>query len=85
MLHSKVMVVDDQWAVLGSCNLDARSLLINFEFLAVIHSRNLARVLNQVVRQEIAHSKRVTLKEYRERRWWRRLVGRLAWMLRWWL
>jgi cardiolipin synthase len=85
MLHSKVMVVDDQWAVLGSCNLDARSLWLNLEFLAVIHSRNLARVLNQVVRQEVAHSKRVSLKEYRERRWWWRLVGRLAWMLRWWL
>jgi cardiolipin synthase len=85
MLHSKVMIVDNAWAVVGSCNLDARSLLINFEFLAVIHSRNLARILNRIVGEEIAHSKRITLEAFRERNWWRRLVNRLAWSLRWWL
>jgi cardiolipin synthase len=85
MLHSKVMIVDNAWAVVGSCNLDARSLLINYEFLAVIHSRHLARILNRIVGEEIAHSKRITLEAFRERNWWRRLVNRLAWSLRWWL
>jgi cardiolipin synthase A/B len=85
MLHSKVMIVDNAWAVVGSCNLDARSLYINFEFLAVIHSRKLARVLTGIVREEIVHSKRITLEQFRERNWWRRLVNRLAWSLRWWL
>jgi cardiolipin synthase len=85
MLHSKVMVVDNAWSVVGSCNLDARSLWINFEFLAVIHSRPFALALEEIVRYEIAHSRRVTLQFYRERSWWRRLVNRLAWALRWWL
>jgi cardiolipin synthase len=85
MLHSKVMVVDDTWTVVGSCNLDARSLYINLEFVAVIHSRALARALNQVIRFEIARSKRVTLQDYRERSFWRSLVNLLAWTLRWWL
>jgi cardiolipin synthase A/B len=85
MLHSKVMVVDDAWTVVGSCNLDARSLYINLEFVAVIRSRPLARALNRVMRFEIANSKRETVHDYRERTWWRRLVNRLAWSLRWWL
>jgi cardiolipin synthase len=85
MLHSKVMVVDNAWSVVGSCNLDARSLWINFEFLAVIHSRRLARVLNGVIAHEIARSKRITAESFREGSWWRRLVNRLAWSLRWWL
>ncbi len=85
MLHSKVMIVDNTWVVVGSCNLDARSLYINFEFFAVIHSRNLARVLNRIVGEEIAHSQRITLESFRERDWRRRLVNRLAWSLRWWL
>jgi cardiolipin synthase len=85
MLHSKVMIVDDIWVVVGSCNLDARSLWINYEFLAVIRSANLARVLTRIVGEEIANSKRITLEEFRERSWWRRLVNRLAWSLRWWL
>jgi cardiolipin synthase len=85
MLHSKVMIVDNAWVVVGSCNLDARSLWINYEFLAVLHSRNLARVLGRIIGEEIAHSKRITLEQFRERSWWRRLVNRLAWTLRWWL
>jgi cardiolipin synthase len=85
MLHSKVMIVDNTWVVVGSCNLDARSLYINFEFFAVIHSRNLARALQRIVGEEIAHSQRITLEAFRERQWWRRLVNRLAWALRWWL
>src|SRR5207247_1416497 len=52
MLHSKVMIVDDQWTMVGSCNLDARSLWINLEFQAVIHSPALARILNEIVAYE---------------------------------
>jgi cardiolipin synthase len=85
MLHSKVMIVDDKWIVLGSANLDARSLWINREFIALIHSPNLARLMNQIVAYEISHSKRVSLREFRELSWWRRLRNRLAWTFRWWL
>lgn len=85
MLHSKVMIADDEWTLVGSCNLDARSLWINLEFLAVIHSRSLAKVLNQIVLYEVARSRRVTLRDDRRKSWWRRLVNRLAWLLRWWL
>jgi cardiolipin synthase len=85
MLHSKVMIIDNTWSVVGSCNLDARSLWINLEFMAVIHSRSFARALEGIVAYEIAHSQRVTLQSFRERSWWRRLVNRLAWALRWWL
>ena len=45
----------------------------------------LAGTRHRVVRYEIARSKRVTLQAYRETSWWRRLVNRLAWLLRWWL
>jgi len=85
MLHSKVMIVDKTWVVVGSCNLDARSLWINYEFLAVIRSENLARLLTRIVGEEIAHSKRIKLEEFQEHNWRRRFVNRLAWCLRWWL
>jgi cardiolipin synthase len=85
MLHSKVMIADNEWTVLGSCNLDARSLSINFEFLAVIHSRNLATLLSQILQDEIDASRRVTLRSCAQQSWWQRLLDRLAWSLRWWL
>jgi cardiolipin synthase len=85
MLHSKVMIVDDEWTVVGSANLDARSLWINLEFVAVIHSRKLAEVMKTIVAYEIAHSHRFQLRHFRELSWWRRVRNRLAWALRWWL
>jgi cardiolipin synthase len=85
MLHSKVAIVDDQWSILGSCNLDARSLLLNLEFLAIIHSTKLARTLNEIVQYEIARSHRIKLHECLQRSWWRRLIDRIAWSFRWWL
>jgi cardiolipin synthase len=85
MLHSKVMVIDDQWCVVGSCNLDARSLWINLEFLAVIHSRKFAQALNAIIAHEMERSRRITLRDCYERRWWQRLIDRMAWSFRWWL
>jgi cardiolipin synthase len=85
MLHSKVLVVDDEWCVLGSSNLDARSLWYHYEFLAVIRSRNLARALDEIVNDEIAQSHRITLRECLARSRWQRLLDRLAWSVRWWL
>ena len=35
MLHAKAMVVDDDFALCGSLNLDSRSLFINYEAMAV--------------------------------------------------
>jgi cardiolipin synthase len=85
MMHSKVMIVDDQFTVVGSANLDPRSLYSNLEFVAVIRSRPLARVMQRICRFEIGHSQRITMDYCRRYGWWRRLVSRLAWMARWWL
>jgi cardiolipin synthase len=82
MLHSKVMVIDDEWSVVGSCNLDPRSLRTNLEFVAVARSRPLAAALLDVCRHEIRNSTRVTRACCAKRPWWQRLRDRLAWSLR---
>jgi cardiolipin synthase len=85
MLHSKAMVVDDLYTVVGSCNLDPRSLYINLEFLAVIRSQTFARVIGRICRFETRQSTRVTLGAVRKVGWWQRVLNRGAWALRWWL
>ncbi len=82
MLHSKAMVIDEEWSILGSCNLDPRSLRTNLEFLAVARSRPLAAALLGVCRHEIANSTRVTGAHCRKRTCWQRFVDRLAWSFR---
>lgn len=85
MLHSKVMVVDDEWTLLGSSNLDPRSLWINLEFLAVVRSRALAAAIKDIILHELEHSRRIHLSEYMQRGCWQRIVDSLAWTVRWWL
>jgi cardiolipin synthase A/B len=85
MLHSKVMIVDARWTVVGSANMDPRSLYTNLELVAVIRSRELARVMQRVWRFEMGHSERITTAFVRQTGWWGRLVNRVAWMGRWWL
>ena len=41
----KVMIVDELYTLVGSANLDPRSLYINLEFLAVIRSAEMARLM----------------------------------------
>jgi cardiolipin synthase len=38
MLHSKALIVDDSVGLLGSANFDLRSLFVNFEIGAVVHT-----------------------------------------------
>jgi cardiolipin synthase A/B len=85
MLHGKVMIVDNQWTLIGSCNLDSRSLWINRELFAVIRSPKMAALIRQVCAYEMRHSKQVTLADCRQRPWWQRLGDWAAWSFRWWL
>jgi cardiolipin synthase len=85
MLHSKVMVVDQEWSVVGSCNMDPRSLRYNLEFVAVIHARSTAAVMKRICHYEMQKSRRVTWADVARRSWWQRLIDRIAWSFRKWL
>ncbi len=82
MLHSKVLVVDSQWSVIGSCNLDPRSLRLNLEFFGVIRATKFAALVREVCEYEMQHSQQITLEESRKRHWWERWRDRLAWSMR---
>jgi cardiolipin synthase len=66
--HSKLMVVDGQWALVGSANWDARSLRLNFEFNLECYDRELALRLEALLRQKLAGAKEITLAEIDSRR-----------------
>jgi cardiolipin synthase len=85
MLHSKLMLVDGEWALLGSSNFDALSLWVNLEFIAVIRSAEMARYMSGIVDEELQQSRRVTLPEVESLPFLERFLNRLAWSVRWWL
>jgi len=82
MLHSKVLVVDGRWSVIGSCNLDPRSLRVNLEFLGVMHSTKFSTVVRDVCAYEMQHSQQITLDDCQQRRWWERWRDWFAWTMR---
>jgi len=61
--HSKLMVIDDCWALVGSANWDARSLRLNFEFNLECYDVELAERLKQIVESKRMTAHRVTLSE----------------------
>lgn len=52
-LHSKSMVIDRRFSVVGSANFDPRSAFLNSEMVAVIDSESLAEELRQVILRDI--------------------------------
>ena len=65
--HSKLFVVDDCWALIGSTNWDARSLRLNFEYNVECYDPELARRLRSLVVQRVARSRQVTVEKVRKR------------------
>jgi cardiolipin synthase len=49
--HSKVMVVDDEWCLIGSSNWDMRSFRLNFELCVEVYDRTLAATLQALIAQ----------------------------------
>ena len=49
--HSKVMVVDGEWCLFGSCNWDMRSFRLNFELCMEVYDRDLANQLSELMQR----------------------------------
>jgi cardiolipin synthase A/B len=65
--HTKLLLIDDLWALVGSTNWDARSLRLNFEFNVECYSPPLVARLHALVDQKIAGSEPLTLEQLESR------------------
>ena len=65
--HSKLMIVDGHWVLLGSANWDARSLRLNFELNVEGYGREFARQMEKVIEKKISAAREVTLAEVDKR------------------
>jgi len=59
-LHAKVALADDDWATVGSSNIDPLSLLLNLEANVVVRDAAFNRTLAQAFEQAVATSREVT-------------------------
>jgi cardiolipin synthase len=56
MMHAKVVLVDDDWAMVGSANLDNRSLHLNFEAACMFYSPDLIAELDRQFTEDLRQS-----------------------------
>ena len=73
-LHAKVAVIDDDWATVGSSNIDPLSLLLNLEANAVVLDESFAQLLRQRLDLAFAASHEVKAAPLRDG--WRRWLSR---------
>jgi len=65
--HTKLLVVDGLWSLIGSTNWDPRSMRLNFEYNIECYDETLAGELDEVIDQKLARSHRVTVEEIESR------------------
>jgi cardiolipin synthase len=82
MTHSKVLVVDGLWSVIGSTNLDNRSFALNEELNLIVYSRPVARRLERIFEDDLAHSRPVTYAQWRKRPFTSKILEVMALPLR---
>lgn len=61
--HSKLMIVDGHWVLLGSANWDARSLRLNFELNIECYGREFASTMGKIIENKLRDAREVTLAE----------------------
>lgn len=84
MMHAKTLMIDD-WFVLGTCNLNQRSLYRDLELdLVVISAESKQQLTNQFM-ADLQQSETISLAQLDSRPWIRQIGGRLAWLLKSWM
>src|SRR5206468_5759780 len=74
VLHAKTMVVDERTTVIGSLNLDYRSIEYNCELSAVISNPDFGRQMTALFQHDTEYAERITPAKWRRRPWRDRLV-----------
>lgn len=80
-MHAKAMLVDDALAIVGSANLDVRSLRLNYETNLVVFDAPFINALKRIVLRDIAESDELTLAEWQSRPPARRLLENFCHLL----
>jgi cardiolipin synthase len=78
MMHTKGVVVDGAWSIVGSANMDVRSKELNSENVLGILDEGFAREMEATFFEDLKKSQEIRLEEWRRRGWWEKTKERVA-------
>ena len=77
-LHEKIVLIDDEYASVGSANFDNRSFRLNFETTTLVADSSFVRRVAQMLEEDMAHSEDVSHLRHSDSPLWKRLAARFA-------
>ncbi|MXP56191.1 cardiolipin synthase [Pantoea sp. Mhis] len=78
LLHTKSVLVDKQLSLVGTVNLDMRSLWLNFEITLVVDGSDFGNELACIQNNYISNSRLLDITYWENRAWWKRVIERLS-------
>jgi cardiolipin synthase A/B len=78
MMHAKTVVIDSAWSIVGSANMDERSMELNEENVLGIADRAFARSIEEGLLSDYSRSKEIKLEDWRKRSIVRKAFERVA-------
>lgn len=76
--HAKVALIDHEWLMVGSANLDVRSMRLNFELNALVRDPATAAELERVLQGDLEDSLQIIPEEFAKRSHWQRFKESLV-------
>jgi cardiolipin synthase len=81
MMHAKILLVDESWALVGTTNMDNRSFEHNDEVNLAMRDGDIMARLGQDFAADVAVSEEITLTRWRSRPLWERALNPIVWIL----
>ena len=81
MIHAKIALIDSQWAVVGSTNLDSRSFGLNDEVNIAIPDAAVAARLEQDYQRDLTRSRQISYEQWKRRPWWEKVQEWCGWLI----
>jgi cardiolipin synthase len=78
MMHAKTFVADGQWSMIGSMNLDNRSIVLNDESNLLVLDETVGARMDSLFMADLERAEEVLLARFTARSWWARLRERGA-------
>ncbi len=85
MLHAKTTMIDGTWAMIGTANLDYRSLFVNHEIILTTGDQALCGQLNEQFNKDLEDSEEIRLDQWANRPWKAHIAELIGWLARRWL
>lgn len=77
-MHQKVMLIDDDAAVIGTANFDNRSFRLNFEISILVNDREFASSVERMLEADFEKCVRAEVDDFQRRPFWFRVAVRFA-------